>query len=107
MTTPISFDTHGILINRKGGKYPRFIRHLTGNYIYNNVSQLEEKYRDYDTFDMELYALAKVCWLYGEPFYSLKVVSDTGDDFEEEFMERVKEVGNIIAEEMKRIVYSL
>jgi adenosylhomocysteine nucleosidase len=34
---------------------------------------------DVDVFDMEAYALAKVCWLYGATFASVKYISDGAD----------------------------
>ena len=46
----------------------------------NFVQDIEKELDIIDVFDMEAYALAKVCFIYNVPFVSYKYISDNADD---------------------------
>ena len=56
---------------------------FSGDYFMSTQTfspeQVKELSSQYDLFDMEAYAVAKFCSMYGLPFYSLKAVSDNLD----------------------------
>jgi len=45
----------------------------------NFVQDIDQEMNDIDVFDMESYALAKVCYLEGVPFISYKYITDNAD----------------------------
>jgi len=46
----------------------------------NFVQDIKKELDIIDVFDMEAYALAKVCFIYNVPFVSYKYISDNADD---------------------------
>ena len=58
----------------------------TGDTFETNISQYD------DVVDMEAYAIAKVCYIYGIDFVSFKYISDDGnpDDWENNYTKGIK-----------------
>ena len=56
---------------------------FSGDYFMSTQTfspeQVKELSQQYDLFDMEAYAVARFCQMYGIPFYCLKAVSDNLD----------------------------
>ena len=95
---PIVLDYDHVQFNPIGKK----LRCGTGD---NFVQDYMGSYSD--VFDMEAYALAKVCFVYDVPFISFKYITDNADehspkDWEENLADGIKEFKERVLNELER-----
>ena len=102
---PIILDYDHVQFNPIGKK----LRCGTGdNFVQDYTVRSGYAYSSYsDVFDMEAYALAKVCFVYDVPFISFKYITDNANesspkDWEENCSDGIKEFKERILEEIER-----
>ena len=102
---PIILDYDHVQFNPIGKK----LRCGTGDdFVQDYTVRSGYAYSSYsDVFDMEAYALAKVCFVYDVPFISFKYITDNANesspkDWEENCSDGIKEFKERILEEIER-----
>ena len=95
---PIILDYDHVKFNPIGKK----LRCGTGdNFVQDNMGSYS------DVYDMEAYALAKVCFVYDVPFISFKYITDNANeqspkDWEENLADGIKEFKERVLNELER-----
>tara|TARA_B100000745_G_scaffold283561_1_gene217689 strand:+ start:89 stop:715 length:627 start_codon:yes stop_codon:yes gene_type:complete len=102
---PIILDYDHVQFNPIGKK----LRCGTGdNFVQDYMVRSGYSHSSYsDVFDMEAYALAKVCFVYDVPFISFKYITDNADehspkDWEENLADGIKEFKERVLKEIDK-----
>ena len=101
--TPFEKDIPIILDSTKV-KFNPIGKHYVCGSGDNFVEDIKNEIDSIDVFDMEAYALAKVCHHYRVPFISFKYITDnanehSSEDWEENYSEGIKKFREVIAGE--------